>query len=274
VVINGLTVGQSNISVQSITSSNFTASQVIAPSISVSNIQNYTSQSNGSNIALPLSLNSTCNISLTTGQSNYFQVSSSNFKVSESNLTFLTCTSNANPFLNSSTVGLSINSSNVIVRNLNGSNYSTWVQDFGGVSLTMSYYNGLNRITSNLTIDSNLNMSNLNTLYLKSNLNTPALIATNSNVFVNSNLLTGKDMVCGGVVRSSVMQIVAGIQATSSMTPGLYGDNAKIIISSDGTFYPNDSTVFNDLVSGTVNMQSIPSSAGWKGSFSKSLFNY
>lgn len=87
----------------------------------------------------------------------------------------------------------------------------------------MSYSNGSNQITSNLTIDSNLNLSNLNTLSIKSNLNTPALAATNSNVFVKSNLYSGKDVVCGGVVRSSVVQIGSGIQATGSMTWAVWG---------------------------------------------------
>jgi hypothetical protein len=75
----------------------------------------------------------------------------------------------------------------------------------------MSYSNGSNQITSNLTIDSNSNLSNVNLLSIKSNLNTPALATTNSNVFVNSNLSTGKDVICDGVVRSSVMQIKTGI---------------------------------------------------------------
>lgn len=242
--------------------------------ISVSNIHNQIISSNLSNVALPLQLTSTCNISLATGQSNYFQVNSSNFKVSESNLVFLQCTSNQNPFLTNSTTGLQLNTSNIILKNQNGSNSSTWVQDFCGLTLTMSYSNSSNQITSNLTIDSNLNMSNLNTLSIKSNLNTPALIATNSNVFVNSNLSTGKDVVCGGVVRSSVMQIGTGIQATGGMTSGLYGDNARLILDSSGTFYPNDTINWNDLTSGTVSMQSVPSTAGWKGNFSKSIFNY
>jgi hypothetical protein len=114
----------------------------------------------------------------------------------------------------------------------------------------------------------------LNTLSIKSNLNTPALAATNSNVFVNNNLYSGKDVVYWGVVQSFVVQIGSGIQATGNMTPGLYGDNAKLIFSSDGTFYPNDAVNWNDLTSGTVSMNTIPSSAGWKGNFSKSIFNY
>jgi hypothetical protein len=138
----------------------------------------------------------------------------------------------------------------------------------------MTYSNGSNMINQSALLNSNCDLSNVSTLYLKSNLNTPALIATNSNVFVNSNLSTGKDVDCGGVVRSSVMQIGTGIMATSGMTSGLYGDNARLIMDSSGTFYPNDAINATDLFSGTVSMQTIPSLAGWKGSFTRSPLSY
>jgi hypothetical protein len=221
-----------SIASQIITNNISNTSNILTKFIIAKTLCNTSTLSNGSNAFQDLSVASSCNLNLTSFSNGFIRLTSSNLNISESNFKWIQNTSNANPFLTNSTTGLQLNQSNVVIRNLNGSNYSTWVQDFGGVSLTMSYSNGSNQITNNLTIDSNLNISNVNSLSIKSNINIPALATTNSNVFVNSDLSTGKDVICGRVVRSSVMQIGTGIQATKSMTPGLYGDNARLILDS------------------------------------------
>lgn len=83
VAINGLTIGQSNASVQTLTACNFTASQATVPALTACNIQNFATVSNGSNFAYPLALNSTCNISFQTQSNAFLRVSSSNLQVSE-----------------------------------------------------------------------------------------------------------------------------------------------------------------------------------------------
>jgi hypothetical protein len=110
-------------------------------------------------------------------------------------------------------------------------------------------------------------MSNLNTLSLKSNLNTPALITTNSNVFVNSILSTGKDVVCGGVVRTNVIQLgTCDLPVSGSYTPGIYGYNGKLL------FSEQDSMVLGDMSSGVVNMPSLTPAGYTKQYLANSFF--
>lgn len=264
-----------NISSPMITNNITNTSNISTKFISTVSLCNYITSSNGSNSAQDMSIASSCNLNLSSFSNGFVRISASNFTLNESNFRFIqACSNPSNPFLPYSVSGIQANTSNVILKVQNMSNSSTIIQDYGQVNILMTVSNGSNMLNQSILINSNCDLSNVSTLYLKSNLSSLALATTNSNVFVNSNLSTGKDLICGGVVRSSVVQIGSGLQATGSMTSGLYGDNARLIIDSSGTFYPNDAVSFNDLTSGTVSMNTIPSTAGWKGSFSTSLFKY
>jgi hypothetical protein len=108
-----------------ITNNSIQTSNISTKFTSALSLSNYITLSNGSNAAQDLSIVSSCNLNLTTGQSNYVRISASNFKLSESNLVFLQCRSNLNPFLTNSITGLKCDTSNIILKNQNGSNYST-----------------------------------------------------------------------------------------------------------------------------------------------------
>lgn len=277
VLVNGLTVGVSNASVTTFLACNISGSNLTAPIVSACNIQSYVSQSNGSNQGFPLALTSTCNISLQTRASNYLRVSSSNLQLSKSNLTFIQTKSNpSNPFLPYSAVCLQLNASNAIIKNQNGSSSSTWIQDFGQVTLTMAQSNSSNAsISSSLMIDSNLNVSGVKNLTVKADISTPALASSACNLVINWNAYTGGDEICSGVFRGSFIQFGGGLAINpATATQGVYGPNGKLLMDLLGQVYPSDAMNSLDLFSGCVNMSTVQSMAAYAGTYAKSVFLY
>jgi hypothetical protein len=81
---------------------------------------------------------------------------------------------------------------------------------------------------------------------------------------VNSNITTGGDISCSGVYRGKVIQLgMGGLPVKCSMTPGVYFYSGRLVLDDLGNFYPNDAVNFQDLTSGCVSINTIPSLAAF-----------
>lgn len=188
---------------------------------------------------------------------------------------FIQTQSNQNPFITSSTVGLKMDTSNAVLRVLNGSNSSTYIQDFGSVKLLMSYSNGSNQISNTVQLDSNCGLSRVGNLSITKDISSPALASTACNVYVNSNAYTGGDVVCSKCLRANYIQIGGGIPIDpATAVSGLYAANGKLVMTADGQLYTNDAISMPDLASGCISMPTVQSTASWAGSYSRSIFTY
>jgi hypothetical protein len=268
---NNISIGPVLLSSNNLITSNANISSIINSNIYINNIYSFSNSSNPNN----LNIYSTSNININTSSNGYFNLNSSNLIITKSNIRFLQYTSNANPFLDGVTTVLQINNSNIIIKCQSGSNSSTIIQDYNQLSLNMSFSNAVNNFNSKLVIDSNLNVFNVNSLTLKSDINTTAIYASqcnmsvNSNLFVKSNVVVSNDIVCSGVIRGNLIQLeVGGLPINNTYTPGIYSYNGKILLTEA------DVVDLSQMVPGTIKLNNTPIQTAWSSSYSKSLFNY
>jgi hypothetical protein len=267
---NNISIGPVLLSSNNLITSSASINSIINSNIYINNIYSFSNNSNLNN----LNINSKSNINISTNSTSYFNVNSSNLVITKSNFKFLQYTSNANPFIDGITTGLQINS-NIILKTQSGSNSSTIIHDYNQLTLNMSFSNAVNNISSNLVVDSNLNVFNVNSLTLKSDINTPAIytsqcnLLVNSNLFVKSNVVVSNDIVCSGVIRGNLIQLgTSGLPIGSGYTSGIYGYNGKLLLTEA------DVIDLSQMVSGTIKLNNTPTQAVWSSSYTKSIFNY
>jgi hypothetical protein len=181
-------------------------SNASAQFISVSNKTNQIYTSNLSNAALPLTLASSCNLIMSS--CNYLRLSSCNLNVSQSNFTWIQQSSNPNPFQAPyATTGLSLNNSNIILKNLQSNQTTLYIQDPANFKLLFSTSNGSNVVNKTVQIDSNQNLTGLCNVLLTGEIQNSSLYTSTNSLVVNSNLTVWKDVTVGGVVRTNVIQL-------------------------------------------------------------------
>jgi hypothetical protein len=188
---------------------NASISSIINSNIFTDNIYSFYNNSNTQN----LNIISTSNINISTNSNTYFNVNFSNLIISKSNLRYIQTTSNANPFLDGVTTGFQINNSNIILKSQYGSNSSSIISDYNQSTLNMTYSISSNISIGNFVLDSNLNVFGVNSLNLKNDINTPSIVTSQCNLYVNSNLIVksnvvvSNDIVCSGVIRTNLIQL-------------------------------------------------------------------
>jgi hypothetical protein len=208
-------------------------------------------------------ISSACNLTLRT--SNYMQLTSCNLNVSQSNLTWIQQTSNSNPFLDPfATTGISLNTSNIVFKNLQSNQTTLFIQDPASFKLLFSKCNGSNVTNSTILFDSNQGVSGISNLLLNGDLLNPALytscnsLVVTSNIFSGGYILANGDLACSNVVRTSWMQLGNSLPINkTTYVKGLYSRSAKLLINQDGDAAFSNMTLAGTLsVSNTFSCQS------------------
>jgi hypothetical protein len=234
----------------SVTSNGLTTQALVATSVSAPDITTN-------------EINSACNLTLRT--SNFLQLTSCNLNVSQSNLTWIQQTSNPNPFLDPyATTGISLNTSNIVLKNLQSNQTTFFIQDPASFKLLFSKSNGSNVTNSTILFDSNQGVSGISNLLLNGDLLNPTLytscnsLVVTSNIFSGGYILANGDLACSNVVRTSWMQLRNSLPINkTTYAEGLYSRSAKPIIDQDGDGAFSNMTVAGTLsVSNTFSCQS------------------
>jgi hypothetical protein len=208
-------------------------------------------------------VSSTCNLTLMT--SNYMQLTSCNLNVSQSNLTWIQQTSNPNPFLDPfATTGISLNTSNIVLKNLQSNQTTLFIQDPTSFKVLFSKSNGSNVTNSTILFDSNQGVSGISNLLLNGDLLNPTLytscnsLVVTSNIFSGGYILANGDLACSNVVQTGWMQLGSSLPINkTTYVEGLYSRSAKLLISQDGdAAFSNMSLARTLSVSNTFSCQS------------------
>jgi hypothetical protein len=147
-------------------------------------------------------VSSTCNLTLKT--SNYMQLTSCNLNVSQSNLTWIQQTSNPNPFLDPfATTGISLNTSNIVLKNLQSNQTTLLIQDPASFKFLFSKSNGSNVTNNMILFDSNQGVSGISNLLLNGNILNPTLYTSCNSLVVTSNIFSGGYILANGDVACS-----------------------------------------------------------------------
>jgi hypothetical protein len=200
-------------------------------------------------------VSSTCNLTLRT--SNYMQLTSCNLNVSQSNLTWIQQTSNPNPFQDPfATTGVSLNTSNIVLKNLQSNQTTLFIQDPASFKFLFSKSNGSNVTNNTILFDSNQGVSGISNLLLNGDLLNPALytscnsLVVTSNIFSGGYILANGDLACSNVVRTGWMQLGNSLPINkTTYVEGLYSRSAKLLISQDG-----DAAFSNMSLAGTLSV--------------------
>jgi hypothetical protein len=226
----------------SVTSNGLTTISLAAASVSVPTITTN-------------NVSSLCNLTLRT--SNYLQLTSCNLNVSQSNLAWIQQTSNPNPFLDPfATTGISLNTSNIVLKNLQSNQTTLFIQDPASFKLLFSKCNGSNVTNNTILFDSNQGVSGISNLLLSGDVLNPALytscnsLVVTSNIFAGGYILANGDLACSNVVRTSWMQLGNSLPINkTTYVEGLYSRSAKLIINQDG-----DGAFSNMSLAGSLSM--------------------
>jgi hypothetical protein len=229
-----------NISSARITSNITNTNSISTKFMSACNITNQIYSSNLANAAVPLTLSSSCNLIL--NSSNHLQLTSCNLNVSQSNLTWIQQTSNPNPFQDPfATTGISLNTSNIVLKNLQSNQTTLFIQDPASFKFLFSKSNGSNVTNSTILFDSNQGVSGISNILLNGDLLNPSLytscnsLVVTSNIFSGGYILANGDLACSNVVRTGWMQLGNSLPINkTTYVEGLYSRSAKLLISQDG----------------------------------------